>query len=223
MLYFILSYRTIRYERAENEGLTIPDFLRLLKRRAVPILLSMLACGILALFLVLYILPAQYTASTTFCVRNRISYEDGITSADIAACESLTEPCMALISGSQTMTLAAQDFDGLSASDLSAMISFEDMGAGVFRMSVADGNAGRAQAVAVRVCEEAAAQIPSSLNAGTLSVIDGVTVTKDSPPAVRGVLIGLLAGFAVSAAVTLLLDGRGSRTARGEKDQNEFV
>ena len=107
MLYFILSYRTIRYERAENEGMTIPDFLRLLKRRAVPILLSMLACGILALFLVLYILPAQYTASTTFCVRNRISYEDGITSADIAACESLTGPCMALISGSQTMTLAA--------------------------------------------------------------------------------------------------------------------
>ena len=170
------------------------------------------------------IFAVQYTASTTFCVRNRISYEDGITSADIAACESLTGPCMALISGSQTMTLVAQDFDGLSASDLSAMISFEDMGAGVFRMSVADGNAGRRRRrLPCASARRRQPEIPSSLNAGTLSVIDGVTVTKDSPPAVRGVLIGLLAGFAVSAAVTLLLDGRGSRTARGEKDQNEFV
>lgn len=203
--------------------MTIPDFVHLLRRRAVPILLTMLVCGALALAVVFLLLPERYTASTTFCVRNRTGYEDGITSADIAASESLTGPCIALISGSETMALAAQEFEGVSAAALSSMLTFEDMGAGVFRMSVADGNAGRAQAVAMRICEVSVLRIPSSLNAGSLCVIDDVTVTKNSPPVVRGVFVGLLSGFALSVIAVLLWDNRGAHKSRGEKDRNELV
>lgn len=208
--------------RAEK-NMTIPDFLHLVRRRALAILLTMLICGALALAVTLWILPVRYTASTTFCVRNRTGYEDGITSADIAACESLTEPCIALISGAETMALAAQDFDGITEVELLSVLSFEDMGAGVFRMSVTDGSAGRAQAIAARICEVSVGRIPASLNAGTLSVIDDVTVTKNTPPAARGLFIGFLAGAAVSVLAVLLWDNRGSRKSRGEKERNELI
>lgn len=75
--------------------MTIPDFLHLLRRRALLILSVTLICGVISLAVTAFILPHEYTAYATFCVRNRSDYGDGITSADLAACESLTEPCIA--------------------------------------------------------------------------------------------------------------------------------
>ena len=72
--------------------MTIPDFLHLLRRRTRLILSVTLICGVISLAVTAFILPHEYTAYATFCVRNRSDYGDGITSADLAACESLTEP-----------------------------------------------------------------------------------------------------------------------------------
>lgn len=193
--------------------MTIPDFLHLLRRRTLLILSVTLICGVISLAVTAFILPHEYTAYATFCVRNRSDYGDGITSADLAACESLTEPCIALITGSETMALAARELDGMSDEELRGMLEFEDMGAGVFRMSVSGRDSEQTRLIALKITETATLRIPAALNAGSLSVIDGVTVTQNSRPVARGIFLGLIAGFAGSVCLAFIFSLRKKENA----------
>ena len=83
------------------------------------------------------------------------------------------------------MALAARELDGMSDAELRGMLDFEDMGAGVFRMSVSGRDSEQTRLIALKITETATLRIPAALNAGSLSVIDGVTVTQNSRPVTR--------------------------------------
>ena len=119
--------------------MTYRELLLSLRRRVLPILLASVLCGAVAFSVTAFLLPKRYAASTVFCVRNRAGYEEGITSADLAACESLTAPCIALMTGSEIMGLASESLGGMTESALKSRLSFENMGAGVFRTAMPSG------------------------------------------------------------------------------------
>ena len=191
--------------------MTYRELLLSLRRRVLPILLASVLCGAVAFSVTAFLLPKRYAASTVFCVRNRAGYEEGITSADLAACESLTAPCIALMTGSEIMGLASESLGGMTESALKSRLSFENMGAGVFRMSVTDGDAERARAAALAIAEASVSRIPAVIDAGTLSVIDGVSVTPLARPAGRNAVIGFAAGLAVSVCFVIFLEARGKK------------
>ena len=191
--------------------MTYRELLLSLRRRALPILLVSFLCGAAFFSVTAFLLPERYVASTVFCVRNRTGYEEGITSADLAACESLTDPCIALMTGSEIMSLASGSLDGMTESALKSRLSFENMGAGVFRMSVTDGDAERARAAALAIAEASVPRIPAVIDAGALSVIDGVSVTPLARPAGRNAVIGFAAGLAVSVCFVIFSAARGKK------------
>ena len=191
--------------------MTYRELLLSLRRRALPILLVSFLCGAAFFSVTAFLLPERYVASTVFCVRNRTGYEEGITSADLAACESLTDPCIALMTGSEIMSLASGSLDGMTESALKSRLSFENMGAGVFRMSVTDGEAERARAAALAIAEASVPRIPAVIDAGALTVIDGVSVTPLARPAGRNAVIGFAAGLAVSVCFVIFSAARGKK------------
>jgi|GEM_PF-4135959 hypothetical protein len=191
--------------------MTYRELLLSLRRRALPILLVSFLCGAAFFSVTAFLLPERYVASTVFCVRNRTGYEEGITSADLAACESLTDPCIALMTGSEIMSLASGSLDGMTESALKSRLSFENMGAGVFRMSVTDGDAERARAAALAIAEASVPRIPAVIDAGALTVIDGVSVTPLARPAGRNAVIGFAAGLAVSVCFVIFSAARGKK------------
>ena len=191
--------------------MTFRELLLSLRRRALPILLVSFLCGAAFFSVTAFLLPERYVASTVFCVRNRTGYEEGITSADLAACESLTDPCIALMTGSEIMSLASGSLDGMTESALKSRLSFENMGAGVFRMSVTDGDAERARAAALAIAEASVPRIPAVIDAGALTVIDGVSVTPLARPAGRNAVIGFAAGLAVSVCFVIFSAARGKK------------
>lgn len=182
-----------------------------LRRRALPILLVSFLCSVAFFSVTAFLLPERYVASTVFCVRNRTGYEDGITSADLAACESLTDPCIALMTGSEIMSLASESLDGMTESALKSRLSFENMGAGVFRISVTDGDAERARAATLAIAEVSVPRIPAVIDAGALTVIDGVSVTPLAHPAGRNAVIGFAAGLAASVCFVIFSVARGKK------------
>lgn len=207
--------------------MTYRELLLSLRRRALPILLVSFLCGAAFFSVTAFLLPERYVASTVFCVRNRTGYEEGITSADLAACESLTDPCIALMTGSEIMSLASGSLDGMTESALKSRLSFENMGAGVFRMSVTDGDAERARAAALAIAEASVPRIPAVIDAGALTVIDGVSVTPLARPAGRNAVIGFAAGLAVSVCF-VIFRRRAEKSARcsfcvKERTVTEFV
>lgn len=191
--------------------MTYRELLLSLRRRALPILLVSFLCGAAFFSVTAFLLPERYVASTVFCVRNRTGYEEGITSADLAACESLTDPCIALMTGLEIMSLASGSLDGMTESALKSRLSFENMGAGVFRMSVTDGDAERARAAALAIAEASVPRIPAVIDAGALTVIDGVSVTPLARPAGRNAVIGFAAGLAVSVCFVIFSAARGKK------------
>ena len=191
--------------------MTYRELLLSLRRRALPILLVSFLCGAAFFSVTAFLLPERYVASTVFCVRNRTGYEEGITSADLAACESLTDPCIALMTGSEIMSLASGSLDGMTESALKSRLSFENMGAGVFRMSVTDGDAERARAAALAIAEASVPRIPAVIDAGALTVIDWVSVTPLARPAGRNAVIGFAAGLAVSVCFVIFSAARGKK------------
>lgn len=191
--------------------MTYRELLLSLRRRALPILLASVLCGVAFFSVTAFLLPERYAASTVFCVRNRTGYEEGITSADLAACESLTASCITLMTGSEIMSLASESLGSMTESALKSRLSFENMGAGVFRMSVTDGDAERARAAALAITETSVLRIPEAINAGALTVIDGVSVTPLARPAARNAVIGFAAGLAVSVCFVIFLEARGKK------------
>lgn len=192
--------------------MTYRELLLSLRRRVLPILLVSLLCGAGLFFVTAFLLPERYAASAVFCIRNRTEYREGITSADLAACESLTEPCIALMTGSEVMALASDLLpDGMTEGALQGGLSFENMGAGVFRLTVTDASAERAGAAASAIAEAAVLRIPAAIDAGTLSVIDGVSVERQGRPAARNAVMGFAAGLAVSICFVIIWDSRGKK------------
>lgn len=191
--------------------MTYRELLLSLRRRALAILLISLLCGAAFFSVTAFLLPPSYVASVVFCVRNRSEYKEGITSADLAACESLTAPCIALMTGSEIMGIASGSLDNMTESVLRGKLSFETMGAGVFRMSAVDGNAKRASAAVLAVAENSVLQIPAAIDAGALTVIDGVSVEKRERPAARNAVIGFAAGFAISVCFVIFWDSHGKK------------
>jgi len=202
----------------ERDIMTYRELLFSLRRRALPILLVAFLCGAAFFSVTAFLLPQSHIASVVFCVRNRIGYEEGITSADLAACESLTGPCIALMTGSEIMGLASESLDGMTESALRGKLSFENMGSGIFRMSVTDSDAARASAAALTVTEISVSRIPAAIDAGALTVIDGVSVEMRKPPAARNAVIGFAAGLAGSACFVIFWNSRG-----GKRDGNTSV
>lgn len=164
--------------------------------------------ALFAYFITLWCVHPVYTASVMLCVRNRESYEGGISSADIAASEALAGSCAQVLAGGDMMESVSSELSGISASELVLHLRFTYREAGVLTLSVSDADRIRAQHAAQLLAEAAVSVVPEKINAGAITIIDSVSVSDGSRPLVSNTVIGTVAGLFAGFVLSILIGER---------------
>ncbi len=169
--------------------MTYDEYFRILGKRLPLILLISLFCAVLLFFSTVLISPKQYEAETLFSIRNRDVYETGMTSADIAASEALTDAVMALMRGLHNGT---------------GTLSFEKLGAGVFRVFLSGTNEESLRASLRELSALSEERIPSLLQFASLTQVQEISLRVLPGKSLRNAAVGFVISLALGAVLVLL-------------------
>ncbi len=194
----------------ENKEIEI-DFRKLfsmLKRKLIFIIIITLIGGTLAGCYTNFLITPQYTASVKLHAwsnnENLMSSNTGFTSSDYQAAEMLVNTYLEVINSYNFLEEVAQEVgNDMSAGRLKGMVSASQIRETIaFRVSVTSSDPQEAKDIANIIAELCPREMVRILKVGGVEVIDyAVLPTSPSSPNVKkNVLIGLIAGFAVSFA-----------------------
>lgn len=181
--------------------MTYDEYFRVLGRRLPLILLISLFCAGLLFFATVLFSPKQYEAETLFSIRNRDFYENGMTSADITASEALTDAVMALMRGMHNGT---------------GTLSFEKLGAGVFRVRLSETDARMLSASLKELSAVSEEQIPTLLQFASLTQVEEISVRVLPGKSLRNAAVGFVISLAF-CAVGVLLEAEKQRKKSKQK------
>ncbi len=168
--------------------MTYDVYFRACKKRAPFILLISLFLAGMMFFMTVFFVPQNYEAEALFCIRNRDVYESGMTSADLAASETLTDAVMALMRGLHNGT---------------GTLSFEKLGAGVFRVKLSGTDANILRASLETLSHSAEETIPPLLQFASLTQVQEISLQALPKKTFRNAVIGFALGLAVCAVGVL--------------------
>jgi capsular polysaccharide biosynthesis protein len=169
--------------------MTYEEYFRVLSKRLPMILLISLFCAVLLFFVTVFFSPKQYEAETLFSIRNRDVYENGMTNADIAASEALTDAVMALMRGLHNGT---------------GSLSFEKLGAGVFHVRLLGTNEEGLLSSLRALSAVSEERIPALLQFASLTQVNELSLRELSGKSLRNAAVGFVLSFAFCGGAVLL-------------------
>lgn len=191
----------------QNEKQIEIDFVSLfhyLKKRIVIILATVLVFGVAGfLYGEMFVKPV-YVAETRIYVLNRSS-AIGVQSNDFQLSDHILRDCEVLITGKNVTKEVVEQLElKMSPSALGSKISVTaPEETRVLQITVTDGNAARAAAIANKVCEVAAQQIKEFTDADAVHQVyeADVPTAPSGPNAKRYMLVAALIGFVLAVGV----------------------
>lgn len=184
----------------------------MLKKKAVFIVIIAVIGGILAACYTNFFIEPKYTASVKLYAYNNNDYilssDNSITSGNIEASEKLVTTYLEVVKSNAFLEKVSDKFDNkISAGQIKSMLScskIEDTFA--FQISITSTNPKTAADIANAIADTCPDEIVNIIKVGGVSIIDNAIEPKSpsSPNVKKNVLIGLVAGFALSFAFFFL-------------------
>ena len=232
MLYLVThiqreEFKTIKGEDGMEESVNLERVLEIIKQNKVPIILSTLVAGILAVLITFFIISPKYEAQTQVLV----SQEEGSTVMNNENIETSLQLIHTYRDIILSPTVLMEVMNNLeleqSMSELSSQITVDNQDQSqVIAVRVVDGTPEEAEAIANEVATVFQEQVMEIMNVDNVSVLApagvGMDIEPVSPqPAINitmGLVIGLLAGLAWAFARALL-----DKSVRNEADAQKLI
>lgn len=201
----------------------------MMKKRVIYIILGTLITAVIAGCLTEFFIEPKYSSSCKFYVysnTDRVSTNTTISQTEISASQQLVNTYIVALESDNILESVIKELDlDITAAQLKGMISCSQINeTPFFKVTVTSLNAAQAADIANAIANIAPEEVVKVIKAGGMTVLDYAKVpsSPSSPNLKKNILIGALAGFAVTFAVFFIYE-LFDTTITSEKDiEREF-
>ncbi len=208
--------------------INIFELVHLLIRKLWILVISALVCAGLTFCYSFFSLTPLYTSSATIYINNSsvTSYENKISSSDLSAAESLVNNVVAIIKSRSVINLVYEDLGRTVKQDaLKNMLKAEvEVNTVMVKISIECDDPNDAKKIATSFVKCSQSRIEEIIVNSGVKVVDEPTLPKTTsfPNHKTYIILGLLAGFVVSAIAVVIIDILDTRIDSAQDFQETF-
>lgn len=208
--------------------INIFELVHLLIRKLWILVISALVCAGLTFCYSFFSLTPLYTSSATIYINNSsvTSYENKISSSDLSAAESLVNNVVAIIKSRSVINLVYEDLGRTVKQDaLKNMLKAEvEVNTVMVKISIECDDPNDAKKIATSFVKCSQSRIEEIIVNSGVKVVDEPTLPKTTsfPDHKTYIILGLLAGFVVSAIAVVIIDILDTRIDSAQDFQETF-
>lgn len=192
-------------EKEREIEIDLGKIFHMMKKRVIYIILATLITGVLSGCITEFLIQPKYSASCTMYVysnTDRVSSSASIGQSELSASQQLVNTYIEVLKSNYVLedVISALNLD-MTTKQLRSMLSFSQINeTEIFKVTVTSTNAAQSADIANAIAKTAPDAIVKKIKAGGVSVLDYAKVPSapSSPNLKKNILIGAIAGFAVS-------------------------
>lgn len=192
-------------EKEKEIEIDLGKIFHMMKKRVIYIILATLITAVLSGCITEFLIQPKYSASCTMYVysnTDRVSSSSSIGQSELTASQQLVNTYIEVLKSDYVLEDVISNLNlNMTSKQLKSLLSFSQINeTEIFRVTVTSTNAAQSADIANAIAQTAPDAIVKKIKAGGVSVLDYAKVPSSpySPNLKKNILIGAIAGFAVS-------------------------